>query len=137
MKRPELWTPPQARTLPRARVPEGDVVLAGNRRLQRITTFAGDPGLPTEGARWAETRGRRVVMTVIATMDDTPHGRLLHVSLARPDRLPAWADVQAVREAFFPQTVDAMMVLPGRGDYVNVHEFCFHLWQTPVGWGLR
>ena len=41
-----------------------------------------------------------------------------------------------VRDAFYPDDVDVMMILPRAMDYVNVHEHVFHLQQTPVVWGI-
>lgn len=74
---------------------------------------------------------------VCASLDSTPHGRLLHVSLSYPDRYPTWDDIKAVRYAFYPATVDGAMMLPADGYYVNVHEFCMQMWQTPAHWGIR
>jgi len=76
-------------------------------------------------------------LRVIATLDDTPHGQLLHVSLSLRGRNPDWETIRAVRDAFYPDTIDVMMVLPRAEDYVNLHAHTFHLWQTPTTWGLR
>lgn len=76
-------------------------------------------------------------LAVIASMDRSIHGALLHVSLSRADRLPSWEEVKAIRAAFYPADIDVMMVLPAERDYVNVHDYCFHLWQTPKVWGLQ
>lgn len=75
-------------------------------------------------------------MLVLATMDQTPHGDLLHVSLIYPNRLPSWEDLRQVKDAFFGDDLDAMMVIPKAEDYINVHQYCFHIWQTPRTWGL-
>lgn len=77
-------------------------------------------------------------LSVIATVDDTEKwGNLLHVSVSLPDRLPGWPLLKAIREAFYGDDIDVMMVLPRRADYVNVHEFCMQFWQTPEAWGMR
>lgn len=76
-------------------------------------------------------------LSVIASVDNTHHGPLLHVSLAYPRRDPNWADIRAVRDAFYSPNVDVMMVLPAAVDYVNCHPHAFHLWQCPEGWGIR
>lgn len=75
-------------------------------------------------------------MSVIASVDHTPHGVLLHVSIARPDRIPSWSEIKAVRDYFFPSNVDVMMVLPRAEDYVNIHNYAMHLWQMPFEWRL-
>lgn len=77
-------------------------------------------------------------LRVIASMDRTDaYGPLYHVSLSHPDHLPDWETVRLVRDAYFPADVDVMMVLPRKVDYVNVHEWTFHLWQTPTVWGMQ
>jgi hypothetical protein len=122
----QLWTPPQAKTLPRAGLPPGDLVVPGVGSLK----YGGTDG-PLHIWRGPKQLG------VLGSMDPTPHGNLLHVSLTYPDHDPSWKVIRAVRDAFFPATVDVMMVLPRAEDYVNIHPHCFHLWQTPVGWGIR
>lgn len=76
-------------------------------------------------------------MLVSASMDRTHHGRLLHVALSYPDHYPSWEDIKAVRYAFYPATVDVAMMLPQDKDYINIHEYCMQMWQTPVEWGLQ
>ena len=77
-------------------------------------------------------------LTVIVSYDRTPRwGPLLHASISHHKRDPFWHEIKAMRQAFFPADIDVMMVLPQAGDYVNVHEHCFHLWQTPQEWGLQ
>ena len=127
-----LWLPPGASPPARATVPVGDLKLADGRRLLRQTNLRGGGGAQV-GAWWQCRDG----LKVLATMDRTPHGDLLHVSLSYADRDPSWADIRQVRDVFFPATVDAMMLLPRAEDYVNQHEHCFHLWQTPTVWGIQ
>lgn len=73
-------------------------------------------------------------LVVIATYDPSPHGTLLHVSVSYPDRDPRWRDLRLLRSAFFPPDVDVIQVLPREGEYVNVHQHCFHLFQAPATW---
>lgn len=76
-------------------------------------------------------------MVVLASLDDTRHGRLLHVSLSYRDHYPFWQDIKAVRAAFYPANIDVMLVLPQERDYVNIHEFCMQMWQTPTAWDMQ
>jgi hypothetical protein len=86
------------------------------------------------GGSWTGPSG----LLVLCTLDSgEEHGPLLHVSLSYPQHHPSWRDIRLVREAFFPASVDVMMVLPREGFYVNVQEHCFHLWETPSAWGMR
>lgn len=73
-------------------------------------------------------------LTVIASLDPTPHGMLRHVSCSRRDRLPDWDDLKALREAFFPADRDVIQVLPRAGEYINVHPRCLHLFDAPAEW---
>lgn len=92
-----------------------------------------EPGAaPCVGSWWVGADG----MKICASMDMTHHGRLLHVSLSYPDHYPTWDDIKAVRYALYPRDVDVAMMLPADGYYVNVHEYCMQMWQTPKKWGI-
>lgn len=56
------------------------------------------------------------------------HGRW-HLSIAHPKRLPTWEEVREARYHFLPDGVLMAMLLPPKEEYVNVHPFCFHLWE--------
>lgn len=126
-----IWTPPGAPVSRRAEIPTGEVRLGDGRLLRSREAFGRGS---QQGASWKTSNG----LAVIATMDDIPvHGRLLHVSLSYRGHLPSWEDVRLVKDAFFGDDLDAMMVLPKAADYVNEHPYTFHLTQTPVSWGIR
>lgn len=74
---------------------------------------------------------------VVVSIDFSKHGALLHVSISKQHREPSWGEIKAIREVFFPPDIDVMMVLPKKEDYVNLHQYCFHLWQTPSSWDIR
>jgi hypothetical protein len=74
-------------------------------------------------------------LRVLCSLDETQFGFLLHVSASYPDKDPSWQDIIEIRYAFFSGKIDCMMVLPKREDYVNLHQHCFHIWQTPTQWG--
>lgn len=114
----------------RAGLPKGDLTLEDG----RILVFRGQMPPPLRHAFcWTTVDDLRV----LASMDDTQHGELLHVSLSYRDLNPSWEDIKVVRGAFFPDDIDVMMVLPKKEDYVNAHKHTFHLWQTPVAWNIR
>jgi hypothetical protein len=54
-----------------------------------------------------------------------------HLSISRPDRLPTWEEVRDGRYALVPDEATMALILPPRDEYVNVHEFCFHLREIP------
>lgn len=63
-------------------------------------------------------------ISIILTEND---GNGLHLSLAHPRRLPTWDEVKRVRYELLPANRTFAMLLPPREQYVNAHEFCFHL----------
>lgn len=131
----DLWTPSDYRrrvtNLPSATSTD-DVIAPNGMRLRWREVWHPHPH--STGAMYGGPRG----LAVIASLDLTPtFGTLLHVSLSYRDHDPEWAVIKAVRGAFYPEDVDVMMVLPRESDYVNVHQFTYHLWQTPSAWGMR
>lgn len=78
------------------------------------------------GRTWRSADGE---MSVIASVDDGS----LHVSIANRSRYPTWQEILAVRSWGFPDDCEVVMVLARRGEYVNVHPNCFHLWESACG----
>jgi len=122
----------------RERVPYGDVRLRDGRLLRQDAhelEYEVAPGVIQVQRSWY---CEPIKLAVIASDEPTAaHGQLLHVSLSHPHKLPEWETVTMVRDAFFGADIDVMMVLPQAADYVNVHRYTFHLWQTPTTWGMR
>ena len=56
-----------------------------------------------------------------------------HVSVSRPDRMPTWQELAKVRKDFFGEEIEFYQVLPKRSEYVNVHQFCLHMWAPMDG----
>lgn len=112
-------------------LPEGTITLTDGTHLrQRI-----DAGLYVHaGARaWQSKNGLRVIAGLEPYLDGR-FGLLLHVSLSRAERLPGWKEVKLIKDAFFGDDGEAMIVLPKAADYVNVHPHTHHLWQMPEPW---
>lgn len=128
----ELYLPPGARPRRWARVEAGNKALDG-----RVLNDYGPIGLPSPHVGQARAWQTADRLRVIASVDQTPHGDLLHVSVSYRDRDPSWKELVAVKLAFFGDDVDAMMLCPSKEDYVNVHEHTFHWYQTPVTWGIQ
>ncbi len=111
------------------RIPTTDLRLPDGRKLH----YRGPWPLVPGAHQWSTGDQLRV----LASVDETPHGRLMHVSLSYAHKNPKWTEIRAVRDLFIPDTVDAMMVLPCAEDYVNFQQHTFHVWQTPAPWGIR
>ena len=58
----------------------------------------------------------------------------LHVSFSHPDRLPDWETIKQIKDAFYGEDVEAVVVLPKKKHYVNRHPFTHHLWESPEAW---
>jgi hypothetical protein len=54
-----------------------------------------------------------------------------HLSISHPNRNPTWEEIKQARYDFCPHDVTMAMILPPTTEYVNIHNFCFHLHQIP------
>lgn len=116
--------------------------------LERITALVdGDslytleipPAMLVPGGLFPGTRGwvSRSGLRILAADEpylDGRFGNLRHVSFSRPNYLPGWRDVRLVKDTFYGDEAEAMLVLPKAADYTNVHPYCHHLWQMPEPW---
>jgi hypothetical protein len=55
-----------------------------------------------------------------------------HMSVSRRSRTPSHEDMMAAAQAFLDQDAVVLAIYPRRAEWVNLHQFCLHLWQ-PVG----
>lgn len=61
-----------------------------------------------------------------------PKGELeWHLSISREDRYPDWDEIAHARYSLLPDGMSFGMVLPPRGEYVNVQKNTFHLHELP------
>jgi hypothetical protein len=54
-----------------------------------------------------------------------------HISISHPYRYPTWDEIKAARYDLLPDDVTMAMLLPPIRQYVNRHDYCFHLHQIP------
>jgi hypothetical protein len=59
-----------------------------------------------------------------------------HLSVSHPTRLPTWEEVKQLRYELMPKDKNMAMILPPEKDYVNIHEFCFHLFEIDFEGGF-
>lgn len=63
---------------------------------------------------------------------DEPAG--WHLSISCENRYPTWDEIAAARYALGPKDLNVVMHLPPESEYVNVQEYCFHLYvEQPLG----
>lgn len=53
-----------------------------------------------------------------------------HLSIAHHKRYPTWDEIRDARYELIPDDVMVAMFLPPRTEYVNVHAYCFHLFEV-------
>lgn len=56
-----------------------------------------------------------------------------HLSISVRYRNPTWEEIRDARYRFVPEDVTMAMFLPPIGEYVNIHDFCFHLYESKDG----
>jgi hypothetical protein len=57
-----------------------------------------------------------------------PGGKMAwHLSISCPDRYPEWDELADARYDLLPHDRSFCMILPPPSDYVNAHNFVFHL----------
>jgi hypothetical protein len=50
-----------------------------------------------------------------------------HLSISCAKRYPTWDEIRDARYALLPENCTMAMILPPKGEYVNLHPNCFHL----------
>lgn len=78
-----------------------------------------------DGASYRHRRGMTVIVSGAVEGDGR---RWLHVSLARPDRLPSYQDQALVKNLFIGRDREAYSVWARQSRHVNIHPFALHLW---------
>lgn len=54
-------------------------------------------------------------------------GQGWHLSISHPTRYPVWDEIRDARYDLLPDACTMAMLLPPKGEYVNLHPNCFHL----------
>lgn len=59
-----------------------------------------------------------------------------HVSVSLPNRVPFHSELCFIKDLFWEDEEEAVHFYPKKSEYVNLHEFCLHLWR-PLDGSLR
>lgn len=62
--------------------------------------------------------------------------RWLHLSASTPARVPHWDELVGLKEALLGAESNAVMLIPPRSRWVNIHPHCLHAWVCLDGDGL-
>ena len=68
-------------------------------------------------------------LRVIIDIQERNNESWLHVSFSRNHKLPSYQEIKQVKTDFIGKDNVAIMIFPAQVDYVNLHEFCLHLWH--------
>ncbi|HEX6826435.1 MAG TPA: hypothetical protein VF077_08980 [Nitrospiraceae bacterium] len=82
------------------------------------------PMLQYAGVRVYSWQGVRVIITYEAMG--------YHMSVSCEGRDPTWAEIATARYKLFPGVPNMAMYLPSLEDYVNLHPYTFHLYESKV-----
>lgn len=52
-----------------------------------------------------------------------------HGSVSTPDRLPTWEEMKEVRRRLLPPDVFLCVLVPPEKYWMNIHNYCLHLWE--------
>jgi hypothetical protein len=83
-----------------------------------------------------EPNTKRFRMGKVQIMVSPPHqNRGWHMSISREDHYPSWDEVAKAWYGLIPgaEASTGVMVLPPKVEYVNVHNFCFHVHELVNG----
>lgn len=53
-----------------------------------------------------------------------------HVSVSTPHRCLTWEEMCEIKDLFFDENEVVIQIHPAKKDYVNLHQFCLHLWKN-------
>jgi len=52
-----------------------------------------------------------------------------HLSMSCEDRLPTWDEIKEARNRLLPPDIFLCLLFPPEKYWMNVHEYCLHLWE--------
>lgn len=52
-----------------------------------------------------------------------------HVSVSLPTRCLTWEEMCKIKDLFFNEDEAVIQIHPSKKDYVNVYNYCLHLWR--------
>jgi hypothetical protein len=82
------------------------------------------------GKGYRVQRGQCKGLLVLADVGIKKDGKLwYHVSFSYRDRIPSYQDMAWVKKIWFGDDRWAIQVFPEKGNHVNVHPNCLHLWH--------
>lgn len=78
------------------------------------------------GIQYLRTLTRESVLMTVGLHDGK---RWIHFSMAHPSRVPHFVELRDFKRHFLGDERKAILVLPPKAEYVNIHPFCLHLFS--------
>lgn len=96
------------------------------------------PQTTTSGAFkvFVKQRSFNVLAGIENTGDD---GLMEHISVTPTNqkRCPTWDEMAAIKDMFFDPEEEAIQYFPKHSRYINIHEYCLHIWRPVNGQTIR
>lgn len=86
-------------------------------------------GLPYRYVYVKEANVNRRLAVLCTARVELDGQRWIHVSCARPDKIPTWNDMALVKRVFIGEERKAVQVMPPIAEHVNFHPRCLHLFS--------
>jgi hypothetical protein len=61
---------------------------------------------------------------IIHSIDNGKH----HISISTPNRQPSWNEIKSIKYQLLPY-VNMAIMFPPKDEYVDVHKYCFHIYE--------
>lgn len=87
--------------------------------------YPGHGPVSRDSRTYMSAGGLRVIHSLDTLVDGS---RWDHLSVSRVGLLPSWDDLVMVKEVFIGCEREAMQLFPKRSEYINLCEFCLHIW---------
>ena len=52
-----------------------------------------------------------------------------HLSISKPNAQPSYKEMKEARYRLIPDNVTMAQIFPTKSEFVNLHEYCHHLWE--------
>lgn len=100
-----------------------------------LAARTGAPGLRTYQRNAGD--GHLTAFVGCETTGDEPrwHLSISHRTNGKPPlpgRYPTWDEIKDARYRLMPADIYVAQILPPTGEYVNLHDTTFHLWEIPA-----
>lgn len=51
------------------------------------------------------------------------------VTVKGKKRIPTWYELCTIKDIFFYEDEECIQYFPKKAEYINVHEYCMHIWR--------